>query len=53
MYSPFTKITYTLSFTLTSLEQFLRAFWGAISQAAEFILSQIKLNSQLSDCAFF
>ena len=53
MYSPFTKITYTLSFTPTSLEQFLRAFWSAISQAAVLILSQIKLNSQLAHCVFF
>ena len=31
MYSPFTKITYILSFAPISLEQFLRAIWGALS----------------------
>ena len=38
---------------LDSLEQSLRAIWGAVSWAAGLILSQIKLNSQLSSCAFF
>ena len=36
----------------TSLEQFLRAIRNAVSQAAVLILPQIKLNSQLSHCAF-
>ena len=31
----------------TSLEQFLRAIWAAVSWAAVLILSQIKFNSQL------
>ena len=53
MYSPFTKITYILSFPPTSLEQFLRAIWGAVSQAAVLIFPQIKFTSQLSHCAFF
>ena len=37
----------------TSLGQFLRAIWGAVSLAAVLILPQIKLYSQLSHCAFF
>ena len=37
----------------TSLEQFLRAIPGAVSLAVVLILPQIKLNSQLSCCAFF
>ena len=41
---PFTKITYILSLPLTSLEQFLRAIIGAVSQAAVLILPQLKLN---------
>ena len=53
LYSPFTKITYILTFSLTSLEQFLRAIWGAVSWAAVLILPQMKLNLQLSCCAFF
>ena len=36
-----------------TLEQFLRAIWEAVSQAIVLILFQIKLNSQLSYCAFF
>ena len=36
-----------------SLEQFLRAIWGAVSQAVVLILLQIKFNSQVSLCAFF
>ena len=53
MYSPFTKITYILSLPLTSLEQFLRARWGAVSWASILILPQIKLNLKSSHCAFF
>ena len=53
MCSHFTSVTYMLSFSPTSLEQFLRAIWGAVSQAAALILPQIKLNSQISRCAFF
>ena len=38
----------------TSLEQFLRAICNAVSWAIVFILSEIKLNSQLSMlCIFF
>ena len=37
----------------TSLEQFLRAIWGAVFWAVVLILPQIKLNSQLSSCASF
>ena len=36
-----------------SLGQFLRDIWSAVSWAAVLILPQIKLNSQLSHCAFF
>ena len=48
-----TKITYILTFPSTSLEQLLRAIWNAVSCAIVLILSQIKLKSQLSRCAFF
>ena len=44
--------TYQLSPT-TSLEQSLKAIWGAVSQVAVLILSQVKLNSRLSSCASF
>ena len=47
MYSSFTKITYILTLTPTSLEQFLRAIWGAISQAIVLILPHINLNLKL------
>ena len=36
-----------------SLEQFLTAIWDAVSQAIVLILPQIKVNSQVSHCAFF
>ena len=36
MYSPFTKITYTLTFTHTFVEQVLRAIWNAASWAPHF-----------------
>ena len=39
-------------FPPASLEQFLIAIWGAVSQIAILILAQIKLNSQLSHCTF-
>ena len=52
MHSPFTKITYILTFPFTSLEQFLRAIWDAVSQAIVLILLQIELKSQLPCCAF-
>ena len=45
--------SYILTFPLVSLELFLRAIWGAVSQAAVLILPQIKLNLQFSHCAFF
>ena len=38
MYSSFTEITHILRFPAASLEQFLRAIWGAVSQAAAFPL---------------
>ena len=53
MHSPFTNITYRLSFLLPSLDQFLRAIWGADSWTVVLILPQIKLHSQLSCFAFF
>ena len=53
MYPPFTKITYILTFPATSMDQFLWAIWNPVSQAAVLILLQIKLDSQLSRCAFF
>ena len=40
------------SLPAASLEQFLRAIWGTVSQTAALILPPIKLNSQLSHCAF-
>ena len=49
---PFTKITYAV-LPLISLEEFLRAIRGAVSWAAAPTLPQIKLNLQLSCCAFF
>ena len=39
--------------TTTSLKQFFRVIWGAVSQAAILILPQIKFNLQLSHCAMF
>ena len=53
MYTPDTKITYILTFLFTTLEQFLRALWNAVSWAIVLILPQIKLNLQLSHCAFY
>ena len=51
--SSFTKnLIYWLSPT-ADLEQSLRAIWDAASWAAVLILSQIKLNSQLSSCTSF
>ena len=38
------------SLPAASLEQFLRAIWGTVSQTAALILPAIKLNSQLSHC---
>ena len=35
-----------ITFPLASLEQFLRAIWGAVSQALVLIMHPIKLNSQ-------
>ena len=37
----------------TSLKQSLRAIWNAVSWAVVLVLPQIKLNWQLSWCAFF
>ena len=42
-----------LTFSPTSLEQFLWAIWNALSWAIVLTLTQIRLNSQLSRCAFF
>ena len=42
-----------LTFPHDFLEQSLRAIWGAVSWASVLILPQIKLNSQLLDCASF
>ena len=53
MYSPFTKISPILSFPAASLEQFLKAIQGAVSQAPVLILPQRKLNRQSSYCGFF
>ena len=53
MHSPFTKIRYILTFASSSLEQFLRATWGAVSLAIVLTLPQIRLNSQPSQCVFF
>lgn len=39
--------------SLTSSEQFLRAVWNTVSWASVLILSQIKLNLQLSHCTSF
>ena len=52
MYPPFTKITQTLSFHPASLEQFLRAIWNAVFWAVVLILPHMKLNLQISCCAF-
>ena len=51
--SPFTKITYILTSPAHFSEQFLRDIWEAEPWAIVLILSQVKLNSQLSHCAFF
>ena len=47
MYSLYTDLP-----TPASLEQSLRAIWGAVSQVVVLILPQIKLNLQLSHYAF-
>ena len=52
MHSPFTKIRYILTFASSSLEQFLRATWGAVSLAIVLTLPQIRLNSTLTVCIF-
>ena len=51
--SPYYKTAINSSSLLTTLEQFLRVFWNAVSQAAVLIWPQIKLNSRFSCCAFF
>ena len=48
MYSPFTKITYVLSFPPTSLKQFLRAILSAACQAA--VISSVQINSVTQLC---
>ena len=51
-YSPsLLKLSVTLTLPFTSLEQFLRPTFNAVSWATV-ILPQIKLNSQFSHCAF-
>ena len=47
------KSCVTLTLPPTSLEQFLRAIWNAVSWTVVLILFQMKLNSQLSHCVFF
>ena len=49
-YSPFTKITYMLTFLPISFEQFrtVSQSYLPVSQAAILILPQVKLNLQLS-----
>ena len=42
-----------LTFSSTSLEQFLGAIWDAMSWAIVFILPRIKLSLPLSCCGFF
>ena len=51
---PFSKIIYNINSDLLpcSLEQFLRTLWNTVSWVIVLILPQIKLNSQLSHCAF-
>ena len=51
-YSSFTQITYILTFPPTSLEQFLRDIWNAVSWSIVLIFPQIKPNSQLWPCTF-
>ena len=53
MNSPFNTITNILTFSPASLEQFLRVVSDVVSRAPVLVLPQIKLNSQLSCCAFF
>ena len=53
MYSPFTRIACIRSFSFMSLEQSLRAVWGAVSWAAVLVLPQIKLLTHDSDVRFF
>ena len=52
MYSHFTEIIYIQSFRPTSVEQFLRATGGSVSQAAVLISPQRKVNLLLSYCAY-
>ena len=47
LYPHFSKITCILTVPSAPVEQFLRAIWNAVSQAAVLILPQTKLNSQL------
>ena len=53
MYSPFTKILHILTFLPAFSEKFLKAIQGAVSQALDLILPQIKLNWKPSYCEFF
>ena len=52
-YIPFHQNHKYTDLPITSLEQFLRAAWVLSSGYCHFILPKIKLNSQLSRCAFF
>ena len=52
MYSLFTKITYILTFPPTSLKQFLRAIWNAVSWGIVLILPQIKQLTTFTLCIF-
>ena len=49
---PFTKITCILTLPLASLEQFLRAIWGAVSWAAVLLLPKIQQLSAPTLCTF-
>ena len=51
--SPFAKVLCVDLPPSASLEQSFRVIWGIASLASVLILPQIKLNSQLSNCASF
>ena len=53
MYSPLYQSYVYTHLPFTSLKQFLRAIWNAISWAIVFILHQVKLTSQLLCGPFF
>ena len=53
MYYPFIKIIYIFTFPSSSLEQFFRIIWGAISRDVGLTFSSMKLNWKLSLCDYF